>query len=150
MHLTIVSLKSLPRLFYCAFTEDEESATGDWSEALDDGVICRGCALPLGTSSDNDGFCLSCRPQPHRETTDIDVDAYLADLSDAMSQWRMRKQEALELYRELLAKAEKFGGKTPDYLSFQLDTCLKHEVEYSRCLTFLEPCYARTKRDFSR
>lgn len=32
---------------------------GDWSEAMEDGVICRGCALPLDGGS-VDGFCPAC------------------------------------------------------------------------------------------
>ena len=35
---------------------------GDWSEAMEDGVICRGCALPLGTQSVS-GYCPSCATQ---------------------------------------------------------------------------------------
>lgn len=39
---------------------------GDWSEAMDDGVICKGCALPLGAGSSplgagpSDGYCPAC------------------------------------------------------------------------------------------
>ena len=32
---------------------------GDWSEAMEDGVLCRGCACPLG-SFRNGGYCDSC------------------------------------------------------------------------------------------
>lgn len=35
---------------------------GDWSEAMDDGVICRGCAMPLGGSSQG-GLCTACALQ---------------------------------------------------------------------------------------
>lgn len=34
---------------------------GDWSEAMEDGVICRGCALPFGPLNDA-GFCPDCAP----------------------------------------------------------------------------------------
>mgnify|MGYP006951095524 FL=1 len=33
---------------------------GDWSDAMDDGVICRGCALPLGERIEGGGYCASC------------------------------------------------------------------------------------------
>ena len=32
---------------------------GDWSEAMEDGVICRGCAQPLGTLGEP-GYCPDC------------------------------------------------------------------------------------------
>lgn len=32
---------------------------GDWSEAMNDGVICRGCAMPLGSASQG-GLCSAC------------------------------------------------------------------------------------------
>lgn len=34
---------------------------GDWSEAMEDGVICRGCAMPFGDSPGTaDGYCELC------------------------------------------------------------------------------------------
>jgi hypothetical protein len=32
---------------------------GDWSEAMEEGAICRGCALPLGGYSVS-GYCDNC------------------------------------------------------------------------------------------
>lgn len=32
---------------------------GDWSDAMEDGVICRGCALPMGDVS-HGGYCPDC------------------------------------------------------------------------------------------
>jgi len=122
---------------------------GDWSDAMEDGVICRGCALPLEVPS-ADGLCSSCRQPAQRHPTAAEVDAYITYLSDAVSRWRKEKQEAFERYRELLAKAQTFGANIPDYLSFQLETCLRYEVECKRCLTFLESCYTQTRRDFGR
>jgi uncharacterized Zn finger protein (UPF0148 family) len=33
---------------------------GEWSEAMEDGVICRGCALPLAGPSGS-GYCPDCQ-----------------------------------------------------------------------------------------
>lgn len=32
---------------------------GDWSDAMEDGVICKGCALPMGNVSIG-GYCPEC------------------------------------------------------------------------------------------
>lgn len=39
---------------------------GDWSEAMEERVICRGCALPMGGVSAG-GYCPECA---HRQGTE--------------------------------------------------------------------------------
>lgn len=53
---------------------------GDWSEAMEDGVICRGCALPLGEVS-IDGYCLACAAQRDSEGRDKLGPRWLPDQS---------------------------------------------------------------------
>lgn len=43
---------------------------GEWSDAMDDGVICRGCALPLGFTVSSGGFCPQCESE--RRTAERD------------------------------------------------------------------------------
>lgn len=42
---------------------------GDWSEAMEDGVICMGCAMPLG-SYGQPGYCPECAAKREREDRD--------------------------------------------------------------------------------
>ena len=39
---------------------------GDWSEAMEDGIICRGCAMPLGGVSEG-GYCPECANRQQSE-----------------------------------------------------------------------------------
>jgi hypothetical protein len=41
---------------------------GDWSDAMEDGVICRGCAMPLGGTGA--GLCPDCSERQAREGCD--------------------------------------------------------------------------------
>ena len=47
---------------------------GDWSDAMEDGAICKGCALPLGNVS-QDGYCPSCKPPKTDRDTGADTAA---------------------------------------------------------------------------
>lgn len=44
---------------------------GDWSDAMDDGVICRGCALPLGEQIHGGGYCASCASERARSDGNV-------------------------------------------------------------------------------
>ena len=59
---------------------------GDWSEAMDDGVICRGCALPLGTTSSN-GYCPDCKP------SDRQPQAQPESAIDRARNWKARTEK---------------------------------------------------------
>jgi len=41
---------------------------GDWSDAMEDGVICRGCAMPLGGTGP--GLCPDCAARQAAEGRD--------------------------------------------------------------------------------
>ena len=41
---------------------------GDWSDAMDEGVICRGCAMPLGERGG--GLCPACTARRESEGRD--------------------------------------------------------------------------------
>lgn len=36
---------------------------GDWTDAMEDGVICSGCQLPLGRPTGEPTFCESCKAE---------------------------------------------------------------------------------------
>ncbi len=42
---------------------------GDWSEAMEDGAICQGCALPMGGSG-QPGLCPECAARRDGEGRD--------------------------------------------------------------------------------
>lgn len=55
---------------------------GDWTEAMEDGVICKGCMLPLGGHSVS-GYCPDCA-EKHRSPSRSDVPSSSARFQERM------------------------------------------------------------------
>jgi len=46
---------------------------GDWSDAMEDGVICSGCAAPMGPGSGQAGYCDSCQQEKDQRSMNRDL-----------------------------------------------------------------------------